>query len=218
MATYSLQEWCLDTFQDPEDTPLWLHRPDYQALPNVDDGGAWWFDLYPTAPNLDGVGGIYDAAGNDLTGRFYRIGTYPALDADQWASCTVRLYGAPNNGANAGVALRCLESGTATCYALLYDAQNHRWRLLKQVGAVVTTLGTYNAAGDSIANGGTGSCSLRANGTSLLAVTNGTKQTPVTDAAIAGPGWPAPIVLGAHADTPSTGIHVENFLCGYLPA
>lgn len=218
MASYQLQEWCLDTFGvDPADSPLWLHRPDFQALPNVDDGGQWWFDLYPTAPNLDGVGGIFDANANDLTGRFYRIGTYPALDADQWASCTVRIYGSANAGAYAGVALRCLESGTATCYALLYSTTDQAWKLFKQIGAVVTTLATYNAAGQAIPNGGTGSCSLRVNGTSLLAVTMNVPHTPVTDAAIAGPGWPAPIVLGHHADTASTGIHVENWLCGYLP-
>lgn len=217
MATYQLQEWALDTFEDPADTLLWQHFPNYQALPNVDDGGAWWFDLAGVSPVLDGVGGIYDAGGRNLTSRLYAIYTYAAPDADQWASCTVRLYGAPNNGAYAGVALRCDEN-SSKCYALLYEAQNHLWKLVKQNGATVTVLATYNASGQEIANGGTGSCSLRINGTQLLAVTNGVKHDPVTEATFAGPGFPAPVVLPNHADTANTGIHVENWCCGYLPA
>lgn len=216
MATYQLQEWCLDEFAGDVDANLFEHVPDYQALPNVEDGGLWWFNDSEGLV-LDGEGGIYDGNGGTFTSRIFQVGTYPIITANQFAACTVRIIGAPNNGAHAGVAVRC-QSGNGNCYALLYDAQNHQWQLIKRTpGPTNTVLATYSGAAQAIANGGRGSCSLAIEGTTLKPVTMGVIQTPVTDGVITLAGFPAPSVLPNHADTASTGIHVEKWLCGYLP-
>lgn len=169
--------------------------------------GATWTDSF------SGSGGIKVLAAGRVYSDGVSVSTHKASGTPGSADYPVSADILPQTQATlfeAGVSGRLIAAGTY--YRAAYSTTSAWWTLYQFVGHTPTLLGTYSQA---LTNGNTYRVTLDMVGTTIRLLVDGVQRISVTDTAVTLAGVAAVYI---HQGSPTTGLHVDNFVAGDAPS